>query len=141
MMERARVAVHSWLRLVREEPQLLVQCVGLLAGDEEVALVAELRHRARDGVVQAAVERAEFIGLDRCAGFDREVGDRLAQVAVVVDHFLHGEAVLLQFLAVPGRRVAHLRQLRLAATGWTRDLAAEHRGRGLLHHHRLDQLV
>ena len=64
----------------------------LLGGDPDVPLVAELRDRIGDGVVQAAIEGAEFVDGERRIALERQVGDRLAQVPIVMDHLVDRKA-------------------------------------------------
>jgi hypothetical protein len=64
----------------------------------------ELGDRARDGIVEADVEDAELAHGDRRALLDGELGDRLAQVAIVVHHLVDGEVVPPQLVPVPGGR-------------------------------------
>ena len=78
----------------------------------KVALIGEFRHRVGDRVVQAAVEGAEFVHPDRRLPLEGEIGDRLAKVAVVVDHLVDGEAVLQQLAPVLRRGGAHLGERR-----------------------------
>src|SRR5690606_31855145 len=110
--KRERRGAQKIAQLMREESQPLVQCVGLQVRYDEIVLVAELGDRRGDGVVQAPVERPELVDADGSAAFERQVGDGLAKIAIVVDDFLYRETVLQQFLAVQGRRFADLGQRR-----------------------------
>ena len=66
------------------------------------ALSSILRDRARDGVVEAPVQYAKVPDADRSARFHGEVGDGLADVAVVMHHLRHGESLQLQITPVLG---------------------------------------
>ena len=124
-----------------EESQPLVQCVGLQARHDEIMLIAELGHRRGDGVVQATVERPELVDADGRTALERQVGDGLAEIAIVVDDFLDRETVLQQLFAVQGRRFADFRQCRLAATRTPGDPAAAGRVGDTFDRQRLDELV
>ena len=57
-----------------------------------IAALAQTRvlgHGAGDGVVEAEVERLEFVGIDGGVLVDGEPGDDLAEVTVVVDDLRH----------------------------------------------------
>ena len=80
-------------QLMGEKAQPLGERLLVLLARQAIALVRELGDRVGDGIVQAAVEGAELVDLDRQVALEREVGDRLAQVAVVVHHLVDREAV------------------------------------------------
>jgi predicted sulfurtransferase len=93
---------------VGEKTQSRVQIVRVLVRDHDIALIPELGDRIGDRVVQAAIENPELVHFDLRIQLECKIGDGLAKIAVVVDHFLDSEAVLHQFLAVLGRRVTYL---------------------------------
>ncbi|MCY1545167.1 hypothetical protein D9M68_810950 [compost metagenome] len=74
---------------MREDTQTLVQCLGVPVGRLALALAGVFGDGAGDGIVQAAVQGPEFIDTDLRAGFEGQVGDGLAQVTVVMHHFLN----------------------------------------------------
>jgi hypothetical protein len=86
--------------LVREVAKPFVQRRGLEVRSREVPLIGELGDGIGDGVVQASVEGAEFIHLDPGVPFERQIGDRLAGVPVVVHQFFNGIAVFEQLAAM-----------------------------------------
>ena len=61
----------------------------MLVGHSEIALIAEFRDRFSDRVVQAAIERAKFVDFERGIALVREVRNRLAKVAVVMDKLVN----------------------------------------------------
>ena len=84
---------------LREEPEALVFArlfidVGLLS------LAPVLRHRGRNGVVKASVQRAKVAGTDRRIYFYGQLGDRLTHVAVVVDDLRDGQPLMQQIIPV-----------------------------------------
>jgi hypothetical protein len=74
-------------------------------------LEAHFRDRSIDD--GAAVERVEFIDGDVGAALRRELGDRLADVAIVMHHLADGEALLEKIAAVVDRAGPHRRRRRL----------------------------
>src|ERR1019366_9365327 len=68
-------------KLVRQDP-------GALGGGRSNGLLANqriLRHRARDGAVEAQVERMKLARADRRVGLDGQLGDGQADVTVAVN--------------------------------------------------------
>src|SRR5687768_18175476 len=53
---------------------------------------------ARDGIVEAPVQGAEVLRANRSAHFDRQLGDRLADVAVVVHDLRDGKPLEQQVM-------------------------------------------
>lgn len=53
-----------------------------------------------NGIIKATIQRTEFVDRERRIALDREGGDDLAQVAVVVDHFVHGKSQAQHVFAV-----------------------------------------
>jgi len=84
---------------------------------DQITLMGKFGHRIGDGVVEATIERPKLVDLDVRIELESEVGDRLAQVAVVVNDLVHGEAVQQQLPAMEGRGIANLP--RLPASGRT----------------------
>ena len=66
-----------------------------------------------DGGVQTAIQGVKVLGADERAALDRQLGDRLTDVTVVVDHLRHGETHSQQLLAM-------LRRSRPDRVGWER---------------------
>ena len=64
-----------------------------MCGDQ-VTLIIEFGDRTGNAIIKAAIERPKLADLDVRIELEREVGDRLAQVTVVVHDLIHGEAVL-----------------------------------------------
>ena len=94
-------------QLVREEAQAFVQRMDPGFLEQQIALVGEFRHRIGDRVVQAAVEGSKLIDCEGLLPLECQIGDRLAKVAVVVNHLVHGEArasTALVRAALPRRR-------------------------------------
>ena len=77
-------------------------------------------------VVQAAVERAGIRRSRWAHRLERQIGDRLAKIAVVVDHLFHGKAVLQQLAPVERRGQCPFRTGRAAAARRPGNLAASH---------------
>jgi hypothetical protein len=128
-------------QFVGEEAQPLIQRLDAFFRIDEVALGGKLRHGVGDTVVQAAVEGAKLVHRDRRVLLEREVGDRLAEIAVVVDHLIDGEALLEELAPVQRRRAAELGAVRRQAACPAGNLAASHRLGALLQAQRLDELV
>src|SRR5690606_32166728 len=76
---------------------------------DSILAVARIRcHCAGDRVVEAEVEGLELVALDRRVLLDRELRDRLADVAVVMDDLGDGQADAKEVLAVQVRRLLDL---------------------------------
>ena len=102
--ERHAGRVDQVADLVGEEAEALVLLRGGDVAHRLMPFTSVLRHRAGDGIVQAAIERAEVVDADRRVLLHREVGDRLADVAVVVHDLRHGEPLQTQLAPVMARR-------------------------------------
>jgi hypothetical protein len=87
----------------------------VLNGNGRVALDHELRDCVGDRVVETAVQRAELFDRERRVELDRQVGDGLAEIAVVVDDLVDGVAEVQELLAMGRGRHADLRQSRHVA--------------------------
>src|SRR5688500_16741470 len=81
-------------QLVRQKTQPLIQRMDPRIFKQEIALIDESRNRIGDCVAQAAVERAKFVDREERIAFECQIGYRLTQVAVVVDHLVDREATL-----------------------------------------------
>ncbi len=75
-----------------EITQTCVYRFGLSLRQIEIALVAIFGHRARDSIIQAAVERPKLIDLNRRVQLERQISHSLAKVPVIMHYFLHGRA-------------------------------------------------
>jgi hypothetical protein len=95
---------------LNQEPDPLIGCRFVLAGHGRVALKAERGDRICDGVVQAAIQRSELVDGERRIALERQVGDGLAQIAVVVDILVDGDAQLQRFPPVRGCAHPHFGQ-------------------------------
>jgi hypothetical protein len=71
---------------MRQESETFVSACGFSVNPRLGASAPEFCDRARNRVVKTPIQNAEVFGADRRACFDREVGDRLAHIPVVVDH-------------------------------------------------------
>ena len=103
-------------------------------------VIPEFSDGRRNGVVQASVESPELIDADGRGFLEGQVGDRLAKVAVVMNHVFDGESMQQQFVAVAGRGLGHFRHRRHPA-GWARDFDPNIGMLALLKHQRLDELL
>ncbi len=86
-LEREERRVQRVAELVRDLPAPLV----FLRPGSPRGNAGVLRHSFRDGRVEAAIQDAEFLDPDRRPLFEGQLGDRLADVAIVVDHLGHIE--------------------------------------------------
>ena len=73
------------------------------------AVMAERGDRVRDGIVQASVQRAEFVCVDRGVGLHRNFRDGLTHVAVVVNHLSNRKPALQKVLSVQSGAAADFR--------------------------------
>ena len=71
---------------MREEPEAFVSARHFAFGLGLMSFAGVLGDRTRDGVVQASVQRAEIIGADRRMKLDGQLGNRLADVTIIVHH-------------------------------------------------------
>jgi hypothetical protein len=70
------------------------------------SLAPVLGHRARDGIVQASVQYPKVFRADRCGQFDRQFGDGLTHVALVMHDLRDGEPLTQEVMSVPDRAPA-----------------------------------
>ena len=111
-------AVEMVAQLVREKSEALIRA-RVFVGEDVVALGIELGGGDGDGVVETAVEGAEFIVGKRRAYLDGEIGDGLAKIAVIVHDLFDGETVLQELAAMLLRAQSHFGQAGLGAAGRT----------------------
>ena len=106
---------------MNQEPGTLGLFGLVLGGNVYLALETELGDSVRDGVVQAPIQGSEFIDGERHIPFERQVGDGLAEIPVVVDDLIHGVPHLEEFLPVGGGCHPHLGQGERVAARRPRD--------------------
>ena len=111
-------------KLVNQEPGTLGLFGLVLGGNVCLALERELGDSIRDGVVQAPIQGSEFIDGERHIPFERQVGDGLAEITVVVDDLIHGVPHLEEFLPVGSGRHPHFGQGQHVAARRPRDTKA-----------------
>ncbi len=87
-----------------EEPESL----GSRLGDGSLAETRVLGHRPRDCIIEAKIERSEFIRRERGVTIDGQARDHLAKVAVVVDDLRHGHSVREELTPVLARAFGDL---------------------------------
>src|SRR6185503_2397210 len=90
--ERRRVEMVAELVRQHTEAERALVVQGLLANSHVG------RDRARERVIEAAVEDLELVSSDRSLAREGQRGDRLAHGAIVVDDLRHREATLQQHL-------------------------------------------
>jgi hypothetical protein len=102
----------SWAK----NPTALAPARGLPVECGLVSPAPELGDGARDGVVEAPVQRPEVVRADGRVHFQRQVGNGLADVPVVVDDLRHGEPLEQEVVPVQDGALGNLRvQFRPAA--------------------------
>ena len=126
-LERDDRGVHQVAQFVREEPEALAPARGLSIERGLIAGAPVLGDGAGDGVVEASVQRAKVVGADGRVHFHRQLGDRLADVAVVVHDLRHGEPLQQQVVPVLDRARADLGARGQAEAQRVRQLIQEHR--------------
>ena len=89
---------------MRKEPGALVPPRRFAVERGLILRAAELGHGAGDSVIEALVELPEFVGADGRRGFDREFGDGLAHITVVVHDLRGGESFERQLVPMLQRR-------------------------------------
>ena len=94
--ERHHGRAHEVAHLVGEDAEPL----GPLVGNRSLSPRRKRAHGARDGVVEAEVERLELLGRDGCLLLDGEPRDDLTEVAVVVDDLRDGRALVKEGIAM-----------------------------------------
>jgi hypothetical protein len=79
-----RTGVGQISQFVREEPEALVGARRFSIHRRLMSFARELRDRARDGLVETAVQHPKVVGADGRVQFNGQFGDRLTDVAIVV---------------------------------------------------------
>ena len=100
-----------------EKADTLAQCQCLLIGDEHVAPLGKFGHGFGNAVVEAAVQRPEFLDGKLLAQRHGQIADSLAQVAIIVHHLADGIAERQQFPAVRAGAVGQFRRALRTAVG------------------------
>ena len=83
-LERHERRVQQVPQFMGEEPEPFGPACGFAVDARLIALTSVLGHRARDGIVQASVQRPKVVGADRRVQFHRQFGDGLTDIAIVV---------------------------------------------------------
>ena len=108
-LEREDRGIGQVAQLMSQEPEALAPARGLSVEGGLISFAPELGDGARDGVVKASVQRAKVIRADGRVHFHRQIGDGLADVAVVVHDLRDGESLKQQVMPVLDRAPANLR--------------------------------
>src|SRR4029453_6002634 len=83
--ERHERGVEHVSQFMSQEPRALAPTRGFSIEGRLILFASELGAGARDGVVEASVQRAKVIGADGRVLFHCEIGDGLTYVAVIVN--------------------------------------------------------
>ena len=92
----------------RKQPQPLIHRLAFLVNDDHIMTVRVRGYSVGNRVIEATVQSAEFLHVDRRLLFGCEFRDRLAEIAVVVDDLADGKSLFEQVTAVFTRRNANL---------------------------------
>lgn len=92
-----------------EKPCALVRLNSIGLGIVGVALITVLGDGIGNSVVEAAVQGAQFIHLKRRTAFDCQIGDRLAQVAIIMHDLVDRQPERQQVLSMLRGRGAERR--------------------------------
>lgn len=80
---------------IREQkPVPFILASALLSERRLVAVTFVCGNSVRNGIIQAAVQRPTFIGIDRRVRLNRDLRDRLANIAMVVNDLSHRKPAL-----------------------------------------------
>lgn len=85
---------------MREEAETLVPARRLTVEGGLIASAPELGHGTGDGVIQASVEGSKIVGADGSVLFQRQFGDGLTNIAVVMHDLRHREALKQKVMPV-----------------------------------------
>ena len=107
-LEREDRGVDQVPQFVSQEPEALAPARGLSVEGGLISFAPVLGDGARDGVVQASVQRAKIICADGRVHFHGQLGDGLTDVAIVVHDLRHGEPLKQQVMPVMDRAPANL---------------------------------
>jgi hypothetical protein len=100
--------VDQVAQLMREKPEALGFARGFGVDGGLIALTPVFSDGARDRIVQAPVQGAEFIRADGHLSLHRQVGDGLTDVAIRMHDLRHGEPLIQEIMTVPEGGVADL---------------------------------
>ena len=100
-----------------EKADTLAQCQCLLIGDEHIAPLDKFRDSFGNAVIEATVQRPEFLHGKLLVQRHGKIADSLAQVAIIVHHLADGIAERQQFPAVRAGAVGQFRCTRRTAVG------------------------
>ena len=73
---------------MRKHSQSLVKCSILPVGRYRIVLITELCYSRGDRIIQASIQSAKLVGFNAFILLQRKLGNRLAHIAVVVNHLL-----------------------------------------------------
>jgi hypothetical protein len=125
--ERDDRSVGQISQFVREEPEALVCARRFSIHRGLMSFACELRHRARDGLVETAVQHPKVICADGCVQFHRHFGDRLTDVAIVVHDLGDRESLQQEVMPVLEGAFPDLRRGAQAEPEGIPQLIEEHR--------------
>jgi hypothetical protein len=100
-MTQSRVDQVS--QLVREEAHSVSAIRRWHTDGGPIPLKTVFGHRSGNRVVEAPVEHAEIRGAERRVSLNRQLGDRLTDITIVVHDLRHGESLLEKLAAVLDR--------------------------------------
>ncbi|HAT33543.1 MAG TPA: hypothetical protein DCW29_22680 [Janthinobacterium sp.] len=104
-------------------PLILLNC--LFSRNIIISLITKLRYRLGNRVVQTAIQRPEFIHLKWRIPLECQIGDRLANIAIVVYDFIDGISKQQQIFAMQSGCNTYLRR-RDFSVGWSGYFPAFH---------------
>ena len=125
-LERHERRVQQVSQFMGEKSEPFGPACGFAIDARLIALTSVLGHRARDGIVQASVQRAEVVGADRCVHFHCEFGDGLTDIAIVMNHLRHGESLAQEIVSMLDRTPPDLRACDFAEAKRIPQLIEEH---------------
>lgn len=85
---------------MNEEAHPLVVTIRGFVRVQPLTFVRIDRDGARNGLVKATVERAEVLRANRRVRLERQLGNGLTDVAIIVNHLRDGESFAQQVVAV-----------------------------------------
>ena len=99
-LERHHRGVEQVAQFVRQEPDALASARALRGLGRQVLFAAKLGDGAGNGLVEASIQQPEVAGADRRLGFDGQLDNGLADVAVVVYDLREGKPLTQQVMPV-----------------------------------------
>jgi len=94
---------------VRKKSKVLARRLGACRGDLNFALAAKFGNGLSNTIIETAIQCTELSCRHLRAILDRELGYRLAEVAIIVNHLIYSKPVTQQFETVPRRGRGDLR--------------------------------